>query len=67
LEEEVARLRHEKERLDQERAGALEAGRQANEELKNRSRELASKNHFTAFVYTTYLLSLYTDLLLAFL
>jgi hypothetical protein len=62
LEEEVARLGQEKERLDQERAGALEAGRQANEELKNRSRELAGKSHFAAFIYTTFLLSLYTDL-----
>jgi len=57
LEEEVERLRQKKERLDQERAGALEAGRRANEELKNRSRELAGRSHFAAFVYTTFLLS----------
>ncbi|XP_021303745.1 uncharacterized protein LOC110430404 [Sorghum bicolor] len=37
----VARLRQEKERLDQERAGALEAGRRAGVELSNKSRELA--------------------------
>jgi len=67
LEEEVARLRQEKERLDQERAGALEAGRQANEELKNRSQELSGMSHFAAFVYKTFLFSLYANLLLAFL
>jgi len=67
LEEEVARLRQEKEQLDQERAGALEAGRQANEELKNRSQEFAGRSHFVAFVCTTFFLSPYTDLLLAFL
>jgi len=67
LEEEVARLRQKKEWLDQERAGALEAGRQAYKELKSWSRELAGKSHFTAFVFTTFLLTLYTNLLLAFL
>jgi hypothetical protein len=35
LEEEVARLRQEKEQLDQEFAGALETGRRAGEELSN--------------------------------
>jgi len=49
LEEEVARLRLEKERLDQERAGALEAGRRAGEELNNKSRELSGENHVTLF------------------
>jgi len=52
LEEEVERLRQEKEQLDQERAGALEAERQANE-----ARELVGRSHFAAFVYTTFLLS----------
>jgi len=49
LEEEIACLRQEKERLDQERAGALEAGRQAGEELSNKSRELTGKNRVTLF------------------
>ena len=39
LEEEVARLRQEKEQLRQELAGALEAGRRAGEELGQRDRE----------------------------
>ena len=41
LEEEVARLRQEKEQLSQELAGALEAGRRAGEELDRRDRELS--------------------------
>jgi len=46
-------LRQEKERLDQERAGALEAGRRAGEELSNKSRELAGENHVTlSFEYS---------------
>jgi len=40
LEEEVARLRQEKEQLGQELAGALETERRAGEELSNRNREL---------------------------
>ena len=40
-EEEVARLRQEKEQLGQELAGALEAGRRAAEELSQRDRELS--------------------------
>ena len=43
LEEEVARLRQEKEQLGQELAGALEAGRRAGEELGQRNRELSGK------------------------
>ena len=46
LEEEIERLRAESERLDQERAGALEAGRKAGEELRNKSQELAGKGRF---------------------
>jgi hypothetical protein len=42
-------LREEKERLDQERTGALEAGRQAGEELMNKSRELAGESRFALF------------------
>jgi len=49
LEEEVARLRQEKERLDQERAGALEAGRRAGEELSSKSQELSGENPDTLF------------------
>ena len=41
LEEEVTRLRQEKEQLSQELAGALEAGRRAGEELGQRDRELS--------------------------
>ncbi|XP_021303769.1 skin secretory protein xP2-like [Sorghum bicolor] len=41
FEEEVARLRQEKEQLGQELAGALETGRRAGEELSNRNRELS--------------------------
>jgi len=44
LEEEVARLRQEKEQLGQELAGALEAGRRASEELGQRNRELSGNN-----------------------
>jgi len=56
LEEEVARLRQEKEKLDQERVGALEAGRRANEELRNKSQELSGENHVTPFFdYSTFL------------
>jgi hypothetical protein len=47
LEEEIERLRGERERLDQERTGALEAGRQAGEELRNKSRELAGESRVT--------------------
>ena len=36
-------------RLDQERAGALETGCKAGEELKNKSRELAGKSRATLF------------------
>ena len=41
LEEEVARLRQEKEQLSQELAGVLEAGRRAGEELSRRDQELS--------------------------
>jgi len=44
LEEEVARLRQEKEQLGQELAGALETGRRACEELGQRNRELSGNN-----------------------
>ena len=43
LEEEVARLRQEKDQLSQELAGALETGRRAGEELGQRNRELSGK------------------------
>jgi len=56
LEEEVARLRQEKEKLDQELAGALETGRRAGEELSNKNRELTGKNRMSFFfVYSTFL------------
>jgi len=51
LEEEVAHLRQEKERLDQELAGALETGRRAGEELSNRNRELSGENRATPFLF----------------
>ena len=41
LEEEVARLRQEKEQLSQELAGALESGRRAGKELGQKDRELS--------------------------
>ena len=41
LEEEVARLRQEKEQISQELAGALESGRRAGEELGRKDRELS--------------------------
>lgn len=41
LEEEVARLRQEKEQLSQQLAGALESGRRAGEELGRKDRELS--------------------------
>jgi len=49
LEEEVARLRQDKEQLGQELAGALEARRRAGEELSHRNRELSSNNRGTPF------------------
>ena len=49
FEEEVARLRQEKEQLGQELAGALETGRRAGEELSNRNRELSGNNRATTF------------------
>jgi len=56
LEEEVARLRQEKEKLDQELAGALETGRRAGEELSNKSREVTGKNRMPFFfVCSTFL------------
>jgi hypothetical protein len=51
LEEEVARLRQEKEQLGQELAGALETGRRAGEELSNRNRELSGNNRATPFLF----------------
>jgi len=51
LEEEVARLRQEKEQLGQELAGALETGRRASEDLSNRNRELSSNNRATPFLF----------------
>ena len=44
LEEEVARLRQEKEQLGRELAGALEARRRAGEELGQRNQELSGNN-----------------------
>jgi len=49
LEEEVARLRQEKEKLDQELAGALETGRRAGAELSYKNRELTGKNRVPFF------------------
>ena len=49
LEEEVARLRQEKEQLGQELAGALEAERRAGEELSHGNRELSGNNRATPF------------------
>jgi len=49
LEEEVARLRQEKEQLGQELAGALETGRRAGEELSNRNQELSGNNRVIPF------------------
>ena len=45
LEEEVTRLRQEKEQLSQEPAGALESGRRAGEELGRKDRELSGNTH----------------------
>ena len=49
LEEEVARLRQEKEQIGQDLAEALEAGRRAGEELSHRNRELSSNNRAAPF------------------
>ena len=65
VEEKAAEKAAQEERLldlnrrlaDKEHAGALEARRQAGEELKNKSRELAGKSRFTLFDYTTFLFS----------
>jgi len=51
LEEEVARLRQEKERLDQELAEALETGRRAGEELSSKSQELSGENRCIPFSF----------------
>jgi hypothetical protein len=51
LEEEVMRLRQEREQLSQELAGALEAGRRAGEELGHRNRELSGNNRGTPFLF----------------
>ena len=45
LEEEVTRLRQEKEQLSQELAGALEYGRRTGEELGRKDRELSGNTH----------------------
>ena len=45
LEEEVTRLRQEKEQLSQELAGALESGRRTAEELGRKDRELSGNTH----------------------
>ena len=45
MEEEVARLRQEKEQLSQELTRALEAGRRAGEELSRKDRELSGNTH----------------------
>jgi len=52
LEEEIERLRKERDQLDQERASALETERKVGEELKNRNRELAGKSRFVLFDHT---------------
>ena len=49
LEEEVARLRQDKEQLGQELAGTLEAGRRAGEELSHKNWELSGNNCGTRF------------------
>jgi len=67
LEEEVARLRQEKEQLGQELAGAREAGRLAGEELGHRNRELSGNNRATPLFYLAAQRSFHcsrTDLLL---
>jgi len=51
LEEEVARLRQEREKLDQELAGALEIERRPGEELSNKSRELSGENRAIPFFF----------------
>jgi len=51
LEEEVARLRQEKEQLSQDLAEALVAGRRAGEELGHRDRELSGNNRGTSPFY----------------
>ena len=51
LEEEVACLRQEKEQLDRELAGALEAGRRTGEELGQRNRELSGNNRAAPFIW----------------
>jgi len=51
LEEEVARLRQEKEQLGQELAEALETERRAGEELSNKSQELSGNNRATPLLF----------------
>jgi len=51
LEEEVARLRREKEKLDQELAGALETARRGGEELSNKSWELSGEIRAIPFFF----------------
>ena len=50
LEEEVVRLRQEKEQLSQELAGALEVGRRAGEELGQKDRELSGNTRRPRFL-----------------
>ena len=59
MEEEVARLRQEKEQLSQELAGALEAGRRAGEELSRKDRELSGNTHrlrYSSFIVLLFLI-----------
>jgi septal ring factor EnvC (AmiA/AmiB activator) len=58
MEEEVARLRQEKEQLSQELAGALEAGRRAGEELSRKDQELSGNTHRLRYSSFISLLSL---------
>jgi len=48
MEEEIERLRKEKDQLDQERACAMESERKVGEELKTRNQELSGKISFDA-------------------
>ena len=50
MEEEVERLRKEKDQLDQERAHALEGERKVGEELKTRNQELTGKISYDAAI-----------------
>ena len=56
LEEEMERLRREKDQLDQERARTLESERKVGEELKMRNRELIGKIRFVGMSENSFIL-----------